>query len=81
MQRSVAKRVMLHVGETNTLVTELVDIDRTPELLTWIFGSMLGGGASATDRGATQVSGGRPMNRAPCSLCVAMPWVCPEAYS
>ncbi|KAG2437539.1 hypothetical protein HYH02_011182 [Chlamydomonas schloesseri] len=29
-------------GETNTMVTDVMDIDRTPELLTWIFSGMFG---------------------------------------
>ncbi|KXZ48154.1 hypothetical protein GPECTOR_30g250 [Gonium pectorale] len=29
-------------GETNTAVTNIMDIDRTPELLTWVFGELFG---------------------------------------
>ncbi|EFJ51671.1 hypothetical protein VOLCADRAFT_79470 [Volvox carteri f. nagariensis] len=33
-------------GETNTMVTDVMDIDRTPELLTWLFSSFFGRGAN-----------------------------------
>ncbi|GIL50253.1 hypothetical protein Vafri_6474 [Volvox africanus] len=59
-------------GETNTMVTDVMDIDRTPELLAWIFSGIFKGRADQPDPPSSTTSSSSPSPLSPPPVAAAL---------